>query len=384
MRISAVFVSTLPLALGARLLKARGGTPLDSYIVVLKETYNGGEVTISDVEDGLGDVNKTQTYTNAVGFRGFAAKLNATQLDSLKSSPKVDYIEQDAVVRISGSITSQTDADWGLARLSSRTPNGTTYKYDSTAGTGTCAYVIDTGIMIGHSEFEGRATWAGNFVDKNDTDGNGHGTHVAGTIGGVTYGVAKQTRLFAVKVLDSSGSGTNSQIIAGMNFVVQDAPKRNCSKGVVVNMSLGGDRSTAVNSAARAVVQAGYFLAVAAGNESNDTKLYSPSSEGSVCAVGATTRNDSMASYSNFGAGVALFAPGSDIKSAWNDGKTKSISGTSMATPHVAGLGAYLMGMRGPMSGSAMCDLVKKSALRGKISGLPSGTANRLAYNGGA
>lgn len=165
-----------------------------------------------------------------------------------------------------------------------------------------------------------------NFVDSSNTDGNGHGTHVAGTIGGTKYGVAKRTTLLGVKVLNASGSGTNSGVISGMNFVVTDARTRSCPNGVVVNMSLGGSTSTAVNNAARAITSAGHFLAVAAGNSNANAASFSPASEPSACTVGATTSTDAKASYSNYGALVDVFAPGSGILSAWIGGTTASVS----------------------------------------------------------
>jgi subtilisin family serine protease len=179
-------------------------------------------------------------------------------------------------------------------------------------------------ILTSLKEFEGRASWLANFADNSDTDGQGHGTHCAGTIGSKTYGVAKKTKLFAVKVLDDNGEGTNSGVIAGMDFVVKDSAGQVCPKGIVVNMSLGGENSKTVNAAAAAIVKAGLFLAVAAGNEAADASTSSPASEKSVCTVGATTIDDELAQYSNFGALVDILAPGTDIKSTWPGGRTVS------------------------------------------------------------
>lgn len=232
-------------------------------------------------------------------------------------------------------ITTQSDATWGITRISHKSRTGTGYVYDTSAGEGTCSYVIDTGIYTSHSDFGNRAEFLANYADRDNTDGNGHGTHVAGTIGGTTYGVAKKTKLYAVKVLDASGSGTNSGVISGMNFVATDSRTRNCPKGAVANMSLGGGKSTAVNQAAAALVRAGVFLAVAAGNDGANAANYSPASEPTVCTVGATTSSDAVASYSNWGTPVDVFAPGTLITSAWNNGRTNTISGTSMASPHI-------------------------------------------------
>lgn len=232
-------------------------------------------------------------------------------------------------------LTTQSGATWGITRISHKSRTGSGYVYDTTAGEGTCAYVIDTGIYTQHSDFGGRATFLANYADSSNTDGNGHGTHVAGTIGGTTYGVAKKTKLYAVKVLDASGSGTNSGVISGMNFVATDAKTRSCPKGAVANMSLGGGKSTAVNQAAAALVSSGVFLAVAAGNSGANAANYSPASEPTVCTVGATTSADAVASYSNYGSVVDVFAPGSSITSTWLSGRTNTISGTSMASPHI-------------------------------------------------
>jgi subtilisin family serine protease len=232
-------------------------------------------------------------------------------------------------------------------------------------------------------EFEGRATWLANFADTNNTDGAGHGTHVAGTVGSVTFGVAKQTKLFAVKVLDANGSGTNAGVIKGMDFVTDDAPTRNCS-GIVVNMSFGGATSSAVNQAAAAIVSAGYFLAVAAGNSGADASTSSPASEQSVCTVGATTSSDTFASYSNHGPLVDILAPGTSVESTWPGNLTEILSGTSMATPHITGLAAYLLGLGGsiPTDPVALCSYIASTALSGVISGVVNGTVNLLANNG--
>lgn len=290
---------------------------------------------------------------------------------------QVDYIEQDATITIQAT---QEDATWGIARLSSQKPGGTTYTYDDHAGEGTCAYVLDTGIDVKHPDFEGRATWAKNFADKNDGDAQGHGTHVAGTIGSKTYGVAKKTKLFAVKVLGDDGSGSTSGIIAGIEYVAKDSKERDCPKGSVANMSLGGSFTQALNDAAAALPKAGVFLAVAAGNDGVDAKGFSPASEPSVCTVGATGKTDSVTDFSNFGKLVDVFAPGEGIVSTIPGGKTEPLDGTSMASPHIAGLGAYLLAAGQKADG--LCDYIAKSGLQGVLSNVPNGTVNILANNG--
>ncbi|KAI1477367.1 subtilisin-like protein [Daldinia eschscholtzii] len=373
----------LPLALAAPskraspapVIKPRGAQLVDGkYIVKMK-----ADVKPESIQTSIQSVASDADFVyNSNKFKGFASSLSEEELEALKNNADVDYIEQDAIVTIKAT---QENADWGLARLSSAEPGSTTYTYDDSAGEGTCAYVIDTGIEVDHEEFEGRAKFLNNFADDDDTDGNGHGTHVAGTIGSKTYGVAKKTSLFAVKVLDASGSGTNSGVIAGMDFVAKDAAGQTCPKGVVVNMSLGGSSSTAVNQAAASIVDAGLFLAVAAGNEATDASSSSPASEQSACTVGATTKDDELAEYSNFGSLVDILAPGTDIESTWIGGSTNVISGTSMASPHIAGLGAYYLGLDAA-SAESLCDYIAQSAISDAISGVPSDTANLLANNG--
>ena len=295
----------------------------------------------------------------------------------------MDYIEQDTIVSIDAYVT-QSNPPWGIARVSHKSRNTASYTYDNSAGAGTCAYVIDTGIYTSHSQFGGRATWLQNYADRSNSDGNGHGTHVAGTIGGSTYGVAKATQLYAVKVLNAQGSGTNSGVISGINFVASDAQSRNCPNGTVANMSLGGGKSSTLNQAAAGLISSGVFLAVAAGNDGANAANYSPASEPSVCTVGATTSSDAVASYSNYGSIVDIFAPGTNILSSWigSTSATNTISGTSMATPHIAGLGAYLLTLMGPRSPTALCSYIASIATSGTLSGVPSGTVNKLAFNG--
>jgi subtilisin family serine protease len=311
------------------------------------------------------------------------------------NAQQVEYVEQDAVVKANlGEIdtldkrayVTQSSSTWGLSRISHKNlQSGTaSYTYDSTAGAGTCVYIVDTGIYTAHPEFEGRATFLSNFAgDGKNSDGNGHGTHCAGTIGSKTYGVAKKASLYAVKVLDSSGSGSNSGVIAGINFVANDAKTRNCPNGAVGSMSLGGTKSTAVNSAAANAVSQGVFFAVAAGNEGADASNSSPASEASVYTVGATDSSDRAASFSNYGSVVDIHAPGVAILSTWLNGGTNSISGTSMATPHVAGLAAYILSLEGKKTPAALSTRLTALATTGKITGLKSSsTKNLLAFNG--
>ncbi|KAI1342512.1 proteinase T-like protein [Xylariaceae sp. FL0016] len=348
------------------------------YIVKL---YDEAEMSALDTTLSAMHAKAKHSWTTK-GFKGFAAALDAEELATLQNHAHVEFIEQDARVSISA-YTTQTGATWGISRISHE-DSQSTYVYDSSAGEGTCAYIIDTGIYTAHSDFDGRATWLANYADNDDSDGNGHGTHVAGTVGSTTYGVAKQTSLYAVKVLDASGSGTNSGVISGMNFVTDDAATRSCPNGAVANMSLGGGKTTAVNRAATNMVAAGVFLAVAAGNDGDDASSYSPASAADACTVGATTSADRFASYSNTGSLVDILAPGTSVTSLWIDSKTdtNTISGTSMATPHITGLGAYLLTLEGAMDPVELCQYIQSIATEDAITNVPSDTVNLLAFNG--
>ncbi|KAM0351031.1 hypothetical protein ACHAPU_002812 [Fusarium lateritium] len=380
---SATLLALLPFALAAPsrraepapVLRPRGVKLVDGkYIVKLKSGMRTASVsaTVSSIE-------AEADYTYSKSFNGFAASLKDAEIEKLKHDPNVEYIEQDAYISIKAT-EQQENAPWGIARLSSTRAGGKTYTYDESAGEGTCAYIIDTGVDVEHPDFDGRAKFLKNFSNDGDGDGQGHGTHVAGTIGSTTYGVAKKTSLFAVKVLGDDGSGTNSAVIAGMDFVAGHADEKTCPKGAVVNMSLGGEFSDAVNKAAASIVDAGLFLAVAAGNEAADASGSSPASEASACTVGATTRNDTLAYYSNFGDVVDILAPGTDILSTWPGGKTNTISGTSMASPHIAGLAAYFLGLGEKAEG--LCDYIVSASIDGIVANVPSGTVNKLANNG--
>ncbi|KAH7049177.1 peptidase S8/S53 domain-containing protein [Macrophomina phaseolina] len=356
------------------------------YIVVLKPEASSSAFT--QVVDLLGD---GLDHKYEIGsFKAAAGSLTETLLTSIRNLGSVAYVEQDAIVR-TAALTTQPNAPWGLGRISHRAKDSPDYVYDTSGGEGTCAYIIDTGIYTAHPDFGGRATFLENFSgDGQDTDGNGHGTHVAGTVGSATYGVAKKTSLLAVKVLDASGSGSNTGVLAGIAFAARDAKEREargeCVKGSVGNLSLGGIISTAQMQAVRAAVDAGLFLAVAAGNSGLPTILFSPANEQSACTVGATDKDDKLASFSNFGLLVDVLAPGVDIKSTWNDGKTNIISGTSMATPHVAGLGAYLLGLEQRRSPRDLCARIQSLSTKDKVTGTaglpPPLTKNYLAFNG--
>ncbi|KAF2258771.1 protease [Lojkania enalia] len=375
---ASILLALLPYALGAPLIIPRGSALVPGKYIV-KFNAHASKESVDEAKALLAS-SPDHEYEFG-GFNGFSGSVSPSALSRLQQLDAVEYIQQDAEVHTQAWVT-EPGAPWGLGRISNINKGSTTYTYDDSAGEGTCSYVIDTGIYVNHPEFEGRATWLENFTgDGQNSDGNGHGTHVAGTIGSKTYGVAKKTKLYAVKVLNAGGSGTYAGVIAGINFAANDQKTRDCPNGSVANMSLGGGKNTAVNQAVAAAVEAGLFMAVAAGNDYGNAANYSPASEPSACTVGATDSSDAKASFSNTGTVVDIFAPGVQVLSTWNNGGTNSISGTSMATPHVAGLGAYLLALES-IPTSELCGRIAELSQKGKISGIPSGTVNYLAYNG--
>jgi subtilisin family serine protease len=310
------------------------------YIVVFRDgaSANIRQSTTQGVERAGGQV--LRTYANVLA--GFAASLPEQAVDNLRRNPHIAYIEADQTVSIAGS---QSNATWGLDRIDQRAlPLDGIYNYEVT-GAGVTAYIIDTGIRTGHNEFGGRAQQGYDAFGGNSEDCNGHGTHVAGTVGGNVYGVAKEVTLVAVRVLDCNGSGSWSGVVAGMDWVAAHA-----SGPSVANMSLGGGSSTAVNDAVSRMYNAGVPVIVAAGNGNQAGKEqnacnYSPAGAANAYTVGATTNSDSKTSWSNYGNCVDIFAPGAGITAAWHTSNTatNTISGTSMASPHVAGVAALYL-----------------------------------------
>uniref|UniRef100_A0A0K3CL16 Peptidase S8/S53 domain-containing protein n=1 Tax=Rhodotorula toruloides TaxID=5286 RepID=A0A0K3CL16_RHOTO len=280
----------------------------------------------------------------------------------------------------------------GLARISHRNTlslgNFNRYEYDSQAGEGVDAYVIDTGVNIDHVELEGRAKWGKTIPNDPDQDLNGHGSHVAGTIASAKYGVAKKANIVAVKVLGAGGSGTMSDVVAGVAWAADSAAeqanlkaqgKNKKHKGSVANMSLGGGKSQALDDAVNAAVEDGLHFAVAAGNDNRDACSYSPAAAEGAITVGASTISDERAYFSNHGKCVDIFAPGLNILSIWNSGNrsVNTISGTSMASPHIAGLAAYMLGSDWAAS-AALDEALSSSSSQGSF----ASSLNQFAFGG--
>jgi len=320
-------------------------------------------------------------------FMGFAAKLNKQLLADQLVHPNVKYVEADQVmsinyereVRSPDATATQSGATWGLARIwHTDLPVGTTYVYNTGAGSGVDVYVIDTGILTTHNDFGGRATAVYNAItNEANTDLNGHGTHCAGTIGGTTYGVAKQVALKAVKVLSASGSGSTAGVVAGVNYVTNN---KNTARKNVASMSLGGGASQAMDDAVTASVNAGIFYAIAAGNDNANACNSSPARAATACTVGATTNTDARSSFSNFGTCVNIFAPGSSITSAWigSNTATNTISGTSMATPHVAGAAALVLAQNLASTPATVRTWLVNNGSSGKVTNPGTGSPNVL------
>lgn len=409
----------------------------NSYVVVLKSPQNILGTALDVVDDIVNNLKlkPKRKYKNGK-LKGFSAILSDTQLSDLKANPRVyicplnperkrltdgmfdkqiDYIEPDAILKTQGvispskrALSTQGNSPWNLGRLSHRQKGNNNYVYDSSSGSGTCSYILDTGIYTQHNDFSpSRATLIRNFdtSDNSNDDLSGHGTHVAAIVGGTTYGVAKQTRIYGIKVCNKDGACNLSDIIAGIDLTVADSKTRSCQNGVTMTLSFGAPNANwrSVQDSIVAATQAGIFIVAAAGNDNADSRMFAPASSLGVCSVGASDINDAKASFSNYGNMISVFAPGVQVLSAWIGGGDATVSiipvyldprvyandlcqryldGTSMSAPHIAGLGAYIMGTTGRQNPIGLCNMIKGMATMNVLSGIPGGTPNRLAYNG--
>lgn len=356
----------------------------DQYIVVLKGGVARGageagwQPTIEAVAQDFSVVygmRVERVYQSALS--GFAGKLDRAGLDRLLRDPRVQFVEEDGYVWASAT---QNNATWGIDRIDQRNlPLSGTYTYNTTASN-VRAYIIDTGIRAAHNDFGGRVLSGYTAISdgRGTEDCNGHGTHVAGTVGGSTYGVAKAVRLVPVRVLDCQGSGTNSGVIAGVDWV-----RTNHVKPAVANMSLGGGASSALDTAVNNAINAGVTVVVAAGNDNQNACNYSPARVTNAITVGSTTSSDARSSFSNFGSCLDIFAPGSSITSAWHTSNTatNTISGTSMASPHVAGVAALYLANNTSASPSQVASAIINASTPNKVTSAGSGSPNRLLYS---
>ncbi|HEX6291589.1 MAG TPA: S8 family serine peptidase [Herpetosiphonaceae bacterium] len=347
----------------------------DQYVVVLKD-----DIAPARVAGVAADLARTHggtlhhVYQHAL--KGFSLRLPEAAASRLSRDPRVAYVAEDGRV---GLVDTQFNPPWGLDRIDQNNrPLNSAYTYNTT-GEGVNVYVIDTGIRPTHQEFGGRAAIAYDAFGGNGQDCNGHGTHVAGTVGGSTYGVAKRARIYGVRVLDCGGSGSFSGVIAGVDWVTN-----NRALPAVANMSLGGSAYDPLDTAVRNSIQRGITYAIAAGNSNADARGFSPARVAQALTVGATDIADNRASFSNYGPVVDVFAPGVSVISAWigSDTATNTISGTSMASPHVAGVAALYLQSNPGASPTIVSQMIKSNASLSLVVNPGAGSPNRLLYSG--
>lgn len=359
--------------LGQILGAGEPGSISGSYIVTLR----GGTKAPSEAGKGIAEKYGAKiSHTYSTALNGYAVKAGSKEAKRLAGDADVASVVQDSTVSLDH--TQKNPPSWGLDRIDQNDlPLDKSYTWPESAGQGVTAYVIDTGIRSTHTDFGGRASSGWDFIDNDATaqDGNGHGTHVAATVAGEKYGVAKKANVVGVRVLDNAGSGTTAQVIAGIDWVT-----KNAKKPAVANLSLGGSANVQLDAAVRNSIASGVTYTVAAGNDGLPAFLSSPARVKEAVTVGATDIKDARASFSNWGSSLDLFAPGVNIASAWNtgDGATNTISGTSMAAPHVAGAAALYLADHAAATPAEVSKALTDRAVPGKVTGRGLGSPNKL------
>lgn len=349
------------------------GSVSGSYVVTLKGATRAPSAAGKSLAEKYG-AKISHTYDTVLN--GYAVRADERQAERLAADPRVASVVQDT--RVTLEHTQKNPPSWGLDRIDqANLPLDKSYTWPESAGAGVTVYVIDTGIRVSHKDFGGRASYGWDFVgnDRSAGDGNGHGTHVAGTIAGKQYGVAKKAKVVAVRVLDNAGGGTTAQVIAGIDWVT-----RHAKKPAVANVSLGGNRNAQLDAAVRNSIAAGVTYTVAAGNDGLPAGLYSPAAVREAITVGATDRKDARAGFSNTGSVLDVFAPGVSITSASyaSDTGRATFSGTSMASPHVAGVAALYLADHPKASPAQVSKALVAQAASGKVSGRGPGSPNKL------
>ncbi|UGY93444.1 S8 family peptidase [Streptomyces gobiensis] len=352
------------------------GSIKGSYIITLDEDAADASSSKGKALAKKYGAKINDTYEAALN--GYSVELTEKQAKKFAADSAVESVVQDQKVSLFG--TQPSPPSWGLDRIDQPDlPLNNSYTYPDSAGEGVTAYIIDTGIRHSHQDFGGRASFGYDYWNSGGNDGNGHGTHVAGTVAGSAYGVAKKAKLVSVRVLDNNGSGSIASVVGGIDWVTQNA-----KKPAVANMSLGGGANSTLDQAVRNSVASGVTYAVAAGNSNADASNYSPARVAEALTVASTTSTDARSSFSNYGSSVDIFAPGSSITSAWNtsDSATNTISGTSMASPHVAGAAALVLGDNPGASPAQVGSAIDSAAVTGKVSNPGSGSPNKLLQVG--
>ncbi|KAL7794470.1 subtilisin-like protein [Trichoderma ceciliae] len=397
-RLALLVITTLPCIISAVPVADTKDHPTlnaeGKYIITLQDSISVSEFRahmsrVADVQNRNSHGRKQHEYagiqkTYAIGdFRAYSGAFDKDTIQLIRNDTRVADIEPDAVYTLHDSITSQHNAPWGLATLSSKRRNTATYYYDKSAGNGTFAYVVDSGINAKHVEFEGRASNGYNAINDDFTDINGHGTHVAGIIGSKSFGVAKRAELIGVKVFLNRES-LISTILDGYQWAVNDIRSKSRQSRSVINMSLGGNRSRALNRAVESAFAMGILTVVAAGNDQLPARSASPASAPNAFTVGAIDANWHEWEYSNYGPEVNILAPGVEVESTFisTDTATRKLTGTSMAAPHVAGLALYVASLEDIRAPRNLRERILELGTKGRIRDLKDENPNLIAHNG--